>query len=74
VAAPESGCVEALLAADSQTITNQRMAAILKPISDKTDKLFVFYDACHSGGIVDRPMAVTRSLQSSASGSKLTAI
>ncbi|MES2257236.1 MAG: caspase family protein [Pseudomonadota bacterium] len=60
--ASEQGCVEALLPADSVPLTNARLATLLKPISDKADKLFVFYDACHSGGIVGKPLAVTRSL------------
>lgn len=60
--AAENGCVEALLPADSEPLTNERVAQLLKPISDKADKLFVFYDACHSGGIVGKPMALTRSL------------
>lgn len=64
-AAPaDQGCVEALLPADGRPLTNARIANMLKPISDKTDKLFVFYDACHSGGIVGKPLAVTRSLGS----------
>lgn len=49
------GCVEALLAYDggqSGTITNREMSELLKPITAKTDKLFVMYDACHSGGLV----------------------
>jgi len=49
------GCVEALLAYDggqSGTITNRQMSDLLKPITSKTDKLFVMYDACHSGGLV----------------------
>ena len=49
------GCIEALLAHDggqSGTITNREMSALLKPITQKTDKLFVMYDACHSGGLV----------------------
>jgi hypothetical protein len=49
------GCVEALLAYDggqSGTITNREMADMLKTITNKTDKLFVMYDACHSGGLV----------------------
>ncbi|GAB2872226.1 hypothetical protein GCM10027277_46850 [Pseudoduganella ginsengisoli] len=62
-AAPaDKGCVEALLPADSVPLTNARIATLLKPISDKTDKLMVFYDACHSGGIVGKPLGVTRSL------------
>jgi len=49
------GCVEALLAYDggqSGTLTNREMADLLKPMTNKTDKLFVMYDACHSGGVV----------------------
>jgi hypothetical protein len=55
------GCVEALLAYDggaSGTITNREMAALLKPISEKTDKLMVIYDACHSGGLVQSTTTV----------------
>lgn len=51
----KGGCVEALLAHDggqAGTITNREMSELLKPITTKTDKLFVMYDACHSGGIV----------------------
>lgn len=29
---------------------------MLSPIAKKTDKLMVFYDACHSGGIVNQPL------------------
>lgn len=49
------GCVEALLAYDGGStgmITNREMAGMLKTITNKTDKLFVMYDACHSGGLV----------------------
>ncbi len=60
--AAAGGCVEALLAHDGGqkgTITNRELADILKPITAKTDKLFVMYDACHSGGLV-RGMAEVR--------------
>ncbi|MBC7435992.1 MAG: caspase family protein, partial [Bdellovibrionales bacterium] len=49
------GCIEALLAHDggqSGTLTNREMADLLRPITGKTDKLFVMYDACHSGGLL----------------------
>ncbi len=49
------GCVEALLAYEgttNATIPNKEMATLLSPITNKTDKLFVMYDACHSGGII----------------------
>jgi hypothetical protein len=55
------GCVEALLAYDggqSGTITNREMATMLKTITNKTDKLFVMYDACHSGGLVQAASSV----------------
>ncbi len=49
------GCVEALLPYDGEKsgmVTNREMADLLKSITNKTDKLFVMYDACHSGGLV----------------------
>ena len=55
------GCVEALLAYDggqSGTLTNREMASLLKPMTNKTDKLFVMYDACHSGGVVQAASSV----------------
>ena len=67
------GCVEALLAHDGVptsagasgaggdtrgTITNREMADMLKTITNKTDKLFVMYDACHSGGLVQAASSV----------------
>lgn len=55
------GCVEALLAYDGGnrgTITNREISELLKPITQKTDKLFVMYDACHSGGLVPPSQAL----------------
>lgn len=55
------GCVEALLAYDGGQqgmITNREMADMLKTITNKTDKLFVMYDACHSGGLVQTASSV----------------
>ena len=55
------GCVEALLAHDGGakgTISNREVADLLKPITNKTDKLFVMYDACHSGGLVQAASTV----------------
>ena len=60
------GCVEALLAYDggqSSILTNREMTSLLQSITNKTDKLFVMYDACHSGGLVSIPPALrTRGL------------
>ena len=52
------GCVEALLAYDGGNITNREMADLLKTITNKTDKLFVMYDACNSGGLVQAASSV----------------
>ena len=59
--AASGGCVEALLAYEGTykaLLTNREMASLLKPITNKTDKLFVMYDACHSGGIVSNALTV----------------
>lgn len=53
--AQTGGCVEALLPYDGMskgTLSNQEMAKLLADMSSKTDKLFVMYDACFSGGLV----------------------
>ncbi len=52
-------CTEALMAADGNALTNRELGQLLKRIADKTDKLFVFYDACFSGGVVAEPFQVT---------------
>ena len=54
-------CTEGLLASDGQALSNKQMSNLLGPIAKKTDKMMVFYDACHSGGIVNQPFK-TRSL------------
>jgi hypothetical protein len=54
-------CTEGLLSTDGKAISNVEISDLLAPIASKTDKLLVFYDACHSGGIVNQPMR-TRSL------------
>lgn len=53
--AQTGGCVEALMPYDGMnkgTLSNQEMAKLLGDMSRKTDKLFVMYDACFSGGLV----------------------
>jgi hypothetical protein len=58
-------CTEGLLSTDGQAITNTEVGELLSPIANKTDKLMVFYDACHSGGIASQPLR-TRNLGASA--------
>ena len=57
-----NSCTEGLLASDGQALTNQEMSRLLSPLAGKADKLMVFYDACHSGGVANQPLR-TRSLQ-----------
>lgn len=54
-------CMEGLLASDGFAVTNIEMSDLLSPIAKKTDKLMVFYDSCHSGGIANQPLR-TRSI------------
>lgn len=49
-------CTEGLLSADGKAISNVEVSDLLSPIAAKTDKLLVFYDACHSGGIANQPL------------------
>jgi hypothetical protein len=58
-------CTEGLLSTDGQAITNTEVGELLSPIANKTDKLMVFYDACHSGGIASQPLR-TRSMGANA--------
>ena len=57
-----NACTEGLLASDGVALTNRQVSDLITPIANKTDKLMVFYDACHSGGVANQPMK-TRSLK-----------
>jgi hypothetical protein len=46
-----SSCAEAVLFHDSSMLSNREMAELLRPIAERADKLFVFLDACFSGGL-----------------------
>ncbi|MBC5764587.1 caspase family protein [Ramlibacter albus] len=66
--AAAGGCVESLLAHDGGargTLTNREMADLLAPLTRKADKMFVMYDACHSGGVLTADAGIrTRGLLS----------
>ncbi len=47
--AQAGGCVETLIPHDLQDFTHREFAAMLQPVGDVAGKLFVVYDACHSG-------------------------
>jgi hypothetical protein len=55
------GCTEGLMAADGKVLTNAELGTRLAPISQRADKMLVFYDACFSGGVAGAPFR-TRSL------------
>jgi hypothetical protein len=44
-------CIEGLLTADDKVFSNQEMSELIGPIARRTDRLFVFFDSCHSGGL-----------------------
>lgn len=46
-------CTEGLLTYDTHSISNVEMGRLLRQVSAKSEKLFVFYDACFSGGVAD---------------------
>lgn len=44
-------CTESIVMQDMHVVTNAEFAAMLKPLSAKTDKTIVMLDSCHSGGV-----------------------
>ena len=56
-----NSCTEGLLGTNGQALTNREISNLLAPIAGKADKLMVFYDACHSGGVANQPLR-TRAL------------
>jgi hypothetical protein len=53
-------CNESLVFWDQEHITKEELGALLKPIAEKADKLVLFLDSCHSGGLVTRAAAPRR--------------
>lgn len=57
-------CREALIPADvsikakTPLLTQEEIGADLAPAYSKADKVFVFFDACHSGGVLARTRAI----------------
>ena len=63
--ATEGGCVETLVPYDLKDIGNRDFARLFEPLARKADKMFVVYDACHSGGVDGTSSIATRSLSAS---------
>ncbi len=57
-----NSCTEGLLSHEGEILSNREISQTLKPIGQAADKLMVFYDACHSGGIIAEPTR-TRSVR-----------
>jgi hypothetical protein len=55
-------CTESLVMQDMHVVTNTEFAAMIRPLSAKTDKTIVMLDSCHSGGVA--AAAGSRSLAS----------
>ena len=54
---PEERCAEALVTLDGRGFFDNEVEAALKRISEKTRKIIVFLDACHSGGVTTRALS-----------------
>jgi Caspase domain/Domain of unknown function (DUF4384) len=72
-----NGCIEAMLPYDATftgMVSNRELATLLKPITDKADKVMLMYDACHSGGLIGQGMKppLTRSFTTPQDEGQLT--
>jgi len=69
-------CREALIPSDvdlktkSGLLTQEDIAADLAPVYAKADKVFIFFDACHSGGV--QATGTRRSIVQASDGEELT--
>ena len=50
------GCTEGLMASDGQVLSNVELGRRLAPLTQRADKMLVFYDACFSGGVAGAPL------------------
>ena len=51
---PEERCAESLISVDGQNFLDAEIEQNLKRLSQKAQKMVVFLDACHSGGVTTR--------------------
>jgi hypothetical protein len=56
------GCIEGLLTYDGQVITNTELAQATQSAGQRSDKLVVMLDACHSEGVLPGQAAASRGL------------
>ncbi len=50
----ENRCAESIVAVDGEHLVDSEMEARLKQLSQKAEKVIVFFDSCHSGGVATR--------------------
>lgn len=55
-------CAESLISVDGQPFTDAEMEDRLKRLAAKTQKVIVFLDACHSGGVTTRSVGAAAPL------------
>ena len=52
----EPRCAESLVSVDAQFLPDVELEAELKTLAQKAEKVIVFLDACHSGGVATRAL------------------
>jgi len=57
---PEDRCAESLVTVNGEPFTDSELEAQLKRLSAKAQKMIVFLDACHSGGVTTRAASGSR--------------
>lgn len=57
---PEDRCAESLITVNGDPFTDNELEAQLKRLSAKAQKMIVFLDACHSGGVTTRAVGGNR--------------
>ena len=52
----ENRCAESIVAVDGEHLIDSEMEVRLKQLSQKAEKVIVFFDSCHSGGVSTRSL------------------
>lgn len=56
----EDRCAESVVAVDGEHLIDSEMESRLKKLSEKAEKVIVFFDSCHSGGVATRAIGQAR--------------
>ena len=52
----EDRCAESIVAVDGEHLIDSEMESRLKKLSQKAEKVIMFFDSCHSGGVTTRAL------------------